>query len=224
MSVNTEDNKLLLIALLLDHPLKKRNQEHFDHILNQELERLHNDRFSYKSNLMLMNKEILKTFQSITNQILSEPVKPVNKAPIQTFENRLKEKQDNFEKMIRTEPPKEIDFTDKIEENYDNELDYTMEKRETELKKIMNSQTKNKNVEAWLNGESNTKPVENNVPNIRIDHSTNVKLDALPIKQEKRVTFAEEKVSNDLFSKLKPAPDSIMLENNQLLKLLKKNF
>ena len=240
MSIRSDENKKLLTTLLLEHPLLKRNPEHFHHILIQELERLHIDRFNYKSNLMLMNKEILRKFQSIANQMLSEKPPPVKEVVEQTFEKRLKETQDNFEKMIQAEPPEEIDFTDKTGEIPvgDNELDYTMAKRENELKKIMNSQTKNKNVEAWLNGESNTKPIHNPSINIRIDHSSNVKLNTIPIKrnEKRRVTFNIKEtglkdVPNDLFSKLKlksgnigsetgasEMSRNIGSENNQLLK------
>ena len=101
MSIRSDENKKLLTTLLLEHPLLKRNPEHFRHILIQELERLHGDRFNYKSNLMLMNKEILRKFQSIANQMLSEkPPPPVKEVVEQTFEKRLKETQDNFEKMM----------------------------------------------------------------------------------------------------------------------------
>jgi hypothetical protein len=222
MSIRSDKNKKLLTTLLLEHPLLKRNPEHFHHILIQELERLHSDRFNYKSNLMLMNKEILRKFQSIANQMISEkPKTPVKEIIEQTFENRLKETKENFEKMIRSEPPDEIDFTDKTGEIPvgDNELDYTMAKRENELKKIMNSQTKNKNVEAWLNGESDTKPIRDSSVNIKIDHLSNVKLNTIPIKhnEKKRVTFNIKEsglkdVPNNLFSKLKLKSGNISYE------------
>jgi hypothetical protein len=219
MSIRSDENRRLLTTILLEHPLKKRNSEQFQYVLDQELERLHKDRFSYKSNLMLMNKEILRKFQTIANQMLTPQKREVIKeVKAQTFEHRLKEKQESFEKMIRLDPPAEIDFTDKTSEiPVSNELDYTMAKREDELKKIMNSQTKNKNVEAWINGESNAKPNdESNL--INIDHSSNVELNTVQLKERKRVTFEDAPVSNDLLSKLKLKTQDSSEENNQLLK------
>ena len=67
-------------------------------------------------------------------------------------------------------------------------IDHNMTQREAELAKIMQGQQQNKSVEAWLKGETNSKP--SNV-NLKIDHSSNVKLDAIPLQRQKRVRFQE---------------------------------
>ena len=67
-------------------------------------------------------------------------------------------------------------------------IDHNMSQREAELAKIMQGQQQNKNVEAWLKGETNSKP--SNV-NLKIDHSSNVKLDAIQLQRQKRVRFQE---------------------------------
>jgi hypothetical protein len=180
---------------------------------------------------MLMNKEILKTFQIIKGKMIQESNRQQS-APSQTeqqsiqqreihpnkneninmkiFEKSLKEKQSDFNNLMNKEKPKEIDFTDKKADSImsQSDFDHNMSQREAELAKIMQGQQQNKNVEAWLKGETNSKP--SNV-NLKIDHSSNVKLDAIQLQRQKRVRFQEttsEKGNEapqgvDFFSKLK---------------------
>ena len=191
---------------------------------------------------MLMNKELLRIFQNIGNSMSvakkkAPPTPPVKHdeegTRIVTFEKRLKEQQDNFNKMIKADIPQEIDFTDKsaVEPMSRNVVDYTMKQRERELAQIMSGQQKNKNAEAWIKGEKNLKP-SNNL-NIKIDHATTVELEPTHInqpKEERRVTFqideieipspdAETNTQNatDLFTKLKLKKEPVELENYQSL-------
>jgi len=57
--------------------------------------------------------------------------------------------------------------------------------------------------EAWLNGETNSKP---STINLKIDHTSNVKLDAIPLQKPKKVRF-QETVTNDNPEPNIPEPD-----------------
>jgi hypothetical protein len=226
MSISSQENMALLRNLLKDHPLLVANPQQFHFVFKKELERLHSTRFHYKSNLMVMNKEILKTFSDIKADMMREhqmvrqnqkqrkprEIHPNNNGVnLKIFEKSLEEKQRDFDKLMNKEKPKEIDFTDKSRDSpfTQNDLEYNMSQREAELAKIMQHQQKNKNVEAWLKGDTNVKP--NNI-NIKIDHDSNVQINPIPITKKsahsnkKRVTFEDEKkkpIEVNFFSKLK---------------------
>ena len=72
MSITSKENTDLLRNLLKDHPLQLADPRQFHEIFRNEMERIHSNRFHFKSNLMLMNKEILKTFQSIKSEIMQQ--------------------------------------------------------------------------------------------------------------------------------------------------------
>ena len=158
MSISSHDNILLLQNLLKDHPLLQLRPQDFKYIFNKELERMHNNRFHYKSNLMVMNKEILKTFANIKSDMMhhdSSKIGSLDQNNIQTpsdsgnfksFETSLEEKQNDFKQLMSKSTPKEIDFTDKTLDTPFTQNDYenNMSRREAELSKIMMSQRKNK--------------------------------------------------------------------------------
>jgi hypothetical protein len=221
MSVTSKENIDLLRNLLKDHPLQLADPRQFHEIFQNEMERIHSNRFHFKSNLMLMNKEILKTFLNIKNRMIQQqqpPPRQSHQQPqqqhrdiqpnkneninMQIFEKSLKEKQQDFDNLMNKEKPKEIDFSDKRREPSisQSDYDYNMTQREAELVKIMQSQQQNKSVEAWLKGETNAKP---STINLKIDHTSNVKLDAIPLQKQKKVRF-QETVTND-----NPVPNNI---------------
>ncbi len=220
MSITSKENIDLLRNLLKDHPLQLADPRQFHEIFQNEMERIHNNRFHFKSNLMLMNKEILKTFLNIKNRMTQQQQPPSRQTQpqqqqhreiqpnkneninMQIFEKSLKEKQQDFNNLMNKEKPKEIDFSDKRREPSisQSDYDYNMTQREAELVKIMQSQQQNKSVEAWLKGETNAKP---STINLKIDHTSNVKLDAIPLQKQKKVRF-QETVTND-----NPVPNNI---------------
>lgn len=239
MSVRSPENRQLLTNLLAKHPLRNIDAQSFENALDSELERIHNNRFKYKNNLLMMNKEILAIFQAIASNIMSQQqqqrrhqhqqhqrVRPGNKVSKQDiFEHRLKEKQESFDKLIKKEAPKDIDFTDKQQDEpmQLNTLDSTMAQRERELNAIMQTQQKNQNAEAWIKGESAMKPEQNSVINLKIDKDSSIKLNPIEIKDqkpEKRVTFKieerseqEQPKTGDFFSKLKTKGASVKNDN-----------
>lgn len=193
MSITSEKNKSMLKGLLLDHPLLKLNKQEFNVVFNNEVKRLHQNRFSYRSNLIEMNKELLKIFQKIGLDMKQreENIKTQKQIQEQTihqqfmsrrreekqreqeainFEQQLSNTKSDFDKVMTGKRPEEIDFSDKVQDKpiKSNQFDLTMSQREAELAVIMKQQSKNKKVEQWLQGESNSDI------NIKIDHSSNV--------------------------------------------------
>ena len=251
MSITSQDNIDLLRNLLKDHPLLISDPTQFQSMFQNELERLHNKRFHYKSNLMLMNKDILKTFQNIKSTMIQQreqqssqqssqqreqqreqqPGQPQREIHpnkneninLKIFEKGLKEKQTDFNNLMAKKKPKEIDFSDNPPEHpvSQSDYDYNMTQREAELAKIMQSQQQNKNVEAWLKGETNSKP--SNI-NLKIDHNSKIKVDAIPLQKQKRVRFQEDdKAEPNFFSKLKLKDNAVPDDYKSMLKQIIEN-
>ena len=221
MSITSEKNKSMLRSLLNEHPLLKINEREFNMLFDREIIRLHQNRFSFRSNIIEMNKEFLKTFQKLSvdiqrkEEIKKKQEKLQNQSVHQqfvsrrreekrrereaiNFEQRLSNTKAEFDKVMAGKRPEEIDFSDKIQDVpiKSNQIDLTMSQREAELAAIMKQQTKNKNVEQWLQGESNTKPANSEI-NIKIDHSSSipVNIDPIPGKPilKKKITREDTK-------------------------------
>lgn len=220
MSITSAKNKDMLKGFLLEHPLLKLNEDEFNLIFEKEVMRLHQNRFSYRSNLVQMNKELLKTFQKIGIDVKKREDERVRQQERQqerqsqsvhqqfvnkrnqekqrersaiNFEQRLNNTKSEFDKVMAGKRPEEIDFADKVQDSpiNSNQVDLTMSKRQAELSAIMKQQTKNKNVEQWLQGDTNEKPPNSEI-NIKIDHTSNVpvNLDPIPAKSilKKKIT------------------------------------
>ena len=204
MSITSENNIRMLKQLLEKHPLLKINKNEFDHVFNREISRIHQDRFSYRSNLIEMNKELLKTFQRLSIEFKKDEAERIKKEELEkqtmhekfmrqrriekrreqqetNFEQRLSDTRNEFNKVMAGNRPTEIDFSDKVQDIpiKSNQVDLTMSQREAELAEIMRKQPKNKKFETWLQGENNNKPMDN--INLKIDHSSNVHLNTEPI-------------------------------------------
>ena len=195
MSVNSNDNKGLLWNLLSKHPNQEKDPKKFQAVLEYRVNEIHRNRFKFNNNLMAMNKEIIKQFAAEiphpTNKKI-QPKKPtLSKAKV--FENKLKNQQDNFNKLINGEKPKEIDFSDKTEEApIDSRMvDDTLQQRELELKKIMAQQAQNNNsATEWLKAEETSSS-----KHLKIDKTSNVKIESDIVKvqeKERRVRFEVE--------------------------------
>ena len=205
MSITSEKNKSMLKGLLLEHPLLKLNEQEFNMVFEKEVKRLHQNRFSYRSNLIDMNKELLKTFQEIAINVNKRQEERTKQQQIKSqtvhqqfmsrrqeekrreqeainFEQQLSNTKAEFDKVMAGKRPEEIDFSDKVQDTpiKSNQFDLTMSQREAELAEIMKQQGKSKKVEQWLQGESNVKPNKSDI-NIKIDHSSNIPVNVEPI-------------------------------------------
>lgn len=179
MSILTPSNKKMLVQLLGDHPLQKQNTTQFHQILQQHLERIHHRRFDYNNNLMLMNKELIRTFSQISTQIqqaspATVTIPPSQPAPSSLFSqtppiqkltigplvdkqaiinNRMKEHKSNFDELIQGKKPAEIDFRDKNADPPVRQHDSIMAEREQALKNIMTSYQSSQQASKWISGD-----------------------------------------------------------------------
>jgi hypothetical protein len=195
MSVNSNDNKGLLWNLLSKHPNQEKDPKKFQAVLEYRVNEIHRNRFKFNNNLMAMNKEIIKQFAAEipppTNKKIQPKKTTLSKAKV--FENKLKNQQDNFNKLINGEKPKEIDFSDKTEEAPIDArmVDDTLQQRELELKKIMAQQAQNNNsATEWLKAEETSSS-----KHLKIDKTSNVKIESDIVKvqeKERRVRFEVE--------------------------------
>ena len=166
-----------------------------------------------------------------------------------TFEKRLRDKQENFNKLIDGKKPKTINFSDKLDKpisTMTSLIDSTMAEREKELSTITKNYNK-KDVEKWL---TNGGKIEQ-TSNIQIKNEIKGILKPIEIGKEesqKRVTFeVKEKTSNEksptqetttFFSRLKQRSNSsdrellqqiienqktLMEQNSTILKHLNKS-
>jgi len=133
-----------------------------------------------------------------------------------TFENRLRDKQEKFNKLLDGEKPKSIDFSDKPDKpisTINTLIDSTLAEREKELSSITKNYNK-KDVEKWL---TNGGKIEQTSTNIEIKNEIQGILKPIEISkelQQKRVTFEIEKKSDAIqetstfFSRLKQRSNS----------------
>ena len=243
MSITSEKNKSMLKGLLLEHPLLKLSEQEFNMVFEKEIKRLHQNRFSYRSNLIDMNKELLKTFQKIGIDVKKreEELQKQQQFQQQTvhqqfmsrrkeekrreqesinFEKQLSNTKAEFDKVMAGKRPEEIDFSDKVQDTpiKSKQIDLTMSQREAELAEIMKQQGKSKKVEQWLQGESNVKPNKNDV-NIKIDHSSNipVNVDPIPGKPTLKKKITREDTNRRVhFQDVEPNPPSKKEEEIQM--------
>ena len=185
MSIHDQSNINLLINILeseFNRPTVRR--PNFVKFFNDKLINYHERRFNY-SNLQEMNKQMISDcFQFISseneaiekNTIILKP--PPKQNPTHAFQtptdprvNRNKKKDehndsfDNYKKqydtMLNSNKPKDIDFSDTIEDepmkNIDSIINQTLEERANELAKITN--TYNDAPPDWI------KPTETNNTN-----------------------------------------------------------
>ena len=192
MSVNSNDNKGLLWNLLSKHPNQKKDPNKFQAVLEYRVNEIHRNRFKFGNNLMTMNKEIIKQFAQEIPPPSKQKQQPqqVAMSKSKMFETRLKNQQENFNKLINGTKPKEIDFSDKTEETPVDArmVDDTLQQRELELKKIMAHYDSNSNnATEWLKGEETSAAKQ-----LKIDKTSNVKLEPDVVNvsaKQKRVHF-----------------------------------
>jgi hypothetical protein len=205
MSITSEKNKSMLKGLLLEHPLLKLSEQEFNMVFEKEIRKLHQNRFNFRGNLIDMNKDLLKTFQKIGEDITKKEEQRKKQEKIKqqsvhqqfmnkrreerkreqdakNFEQQLSNTKAEFDKVMTGKRPQEIDFSDKIQDKpiKSNQLDLTMSQREAELAEIMKQQSTNKNAKQWIQGDNNRKSNNDDI-NIKIDHSSNIPVNIDPI-------------------------------------------
>ena len=232
MSVFSSQNKSLLWQLLSDHPNQKNNPKKFQHVLEYRVTEMNKNRFKFNNDLMMMNKEIIKQFTQEIPKQQSEPPKKTPMTKGQVFEQNLKVQQNNFNTLINKQKPADIDFSDKTDdEPIDARMvDTTLQERERELKKIMAQYNPNENsAKQWLTGESTS-------THLKIDDSSNIKIEPTILTNERRVRFEADSATAPVnamsfLQKLKKTDDGILpylkrIEENQsvIIDLLKQKL
>jgi len=242
MSINSNQNKKLIWDLLSPtFPENRSVRQRMVTFIDDVSSTLHKDRFKYKSNMMQMNKILLSESKKYLTKCVNEikmdqvEVRQINKIQQRnmvdsrnydkfttkkehttTFENRLRDKQEKFNKLLDGEKPKSIDFSDKPDKpisTINTLIDSTLAEREKELSSITKNYNK-KDVEKWL---TNGGKIEQTSTNIEIKNEIQGILKPIEISkelQQKRVTFEIEKKSDAIqetstfFSRLKQRSNS----------------
>ena len=255
MSIHDQSNISLLIGVLENEFSRKAViRETFVNFFNNRLETYHNNRFNYK-NLQDMNKNILTDcFKFISNEnkeiekntmVLKPP--PSNHG-FQSPSDNIRQQQKNndgafdsykkqYDTMLNPKKPKEIDFSDTIEDqpiqNIDSIMNQTLEDREKELERITN--TYSEKPPDWIKPPENNQRPENQPMKLIIEDTPTKSRQS--ILKQKKVTFDLNKTNehpiqtekpkesitvNKLLNKLKIKQSSNNLSNNHMQELIDK--
>ena len=255
MSIHDQSNISLLIGVLENEFSRKAViRETFVNFFNNRLETYHNNRFNYK-NLQDMNKNILTDcFKFISNKnteiekntmVLKPP--PSNHG-FQSPSDNIRQQQKNndgafdsykkqYDTMLNPKKPKEIDFSDTIEDqpiqNIDSIMNQTLEDREKELERITN--TYSEKPPDWIKPPENNQRPENQPMKLIIEDTPTKSRQS--ILKQKKVTFDLNKTNehpiqtekpkesitvNKLLNKLKIKQSSNNLSNNHMQELIDK--
>ena len=218
MSIVSESNKQMLFDLLQSIGIENQfsiNRSQLSNFINNRCIYFHTNRFEfdYGNDLNEVNKKIVEqgynyimSNQPAQNKQTVQSSKQPQMSKREMFETGLATQEAQFKKMINPNKPKEIDFADGSKDfpipNLDNLINQTLADRQKELESITQKYSKNDREQAskWLNREEDT-------PRIKIEKSSNLKLDNTISLSNKRVRFeVNEKPKtglNNLFSKLK---------------------
>ena len=170
MSFTSQDNKRLLWGLMADSNvfagIPDTKVEEVKRLFEKEILDISNT----SGSLLDKNKQILLSMNTKLNpfRVSNIPQQTQNQNDLVTskdiaeerrekMNSKLQNKQEEFNKLISAEKPKEIDFTDAAEEKpigseMDNLLADMMEKRSKQLNQVMQSQDTNA-AEKWINNE-----------------------------------------------------------------------
>jgi len=229
MSIVSVSNKQMLFDLLKSIGIENNliiNENQLQLFVNQQCGYFHSNRFEFDfgNDINEINKKIVKAGYNfiISSQPKQQNVSPpsstttggvpqiIQKSNREIFDDKLENQETQFKKMINPKKPKKIDFTDGSKDfpmkNMETVINQTLEDRQREYSNITQKYSTNDKQKAqnWLN-------MNNNTPKIKIEKTSNLKLDdAVNVRPEKRVTFEIEERSagttnalDNLFLKLK---------------------
>lgn len=256
MSIHDQNNISLLINILENEFSREAVvKESFVNFFNNQLEVYHQKRFNYL-NLQEMNKQLLSDcfrFISAENKEIEKNTMVLKPPPsnhtFQSPTDNIRQQQKNndgafdsykkqYDTMLNPKKPKEIDFSDTIEDepiqNIDSIMNQTLEDRAKELARITNTYTDKP--PDWIKPPENKQTPENQPMKLIIEDTSK---STQPILKQKKVTFdlnknteqpiQKEKQSltvNNLLNKLKVKqlsnPDNSNLPSNNMQELLNK--
>jgi len=256
MSIHDQNNISLLINILENEFSREAVvRESFVNFFNNQLEVYHQKRFNYL-NLQEMNKQLLSDcfrFISAENKEIEKNTMVLKPPPsnhtFQSPTDNIRQQQKNndgafdsykkqYDTMLNPKKPKEIDFSDTIEDepiqNIDSIMNQTLEDRAKELARITN--TYSDKPPDWIKPPENKQTPENQPMKLIIEDTSKP---TQTILKQKKVTFdlnknreqpiQKEKQSltvNNLLNKLKVKqssnPDDSKLPSNNMQELLNK--
>ena len=212
----------LLSDIVTDNNISLTNSNVITSFIDKQCAFFHTQRFEYNS-LNEINKKIIELSYNYLLSLNQNKKHPAKKSNIPTQTN-FEEKQNNYNKLLNPDKPKEIDFADGGEDfpiqNLGVIMNQTLADRQKELERITGKYTNNKQAQKWLNREEET-------PKIKIEKNSNINLESVNIpynnlqKKEKKVRFQVNDTNgglNTLFSKLKKKKE---ITNDDIMENLK---
>jgi len=210
MSIKSEVNVNILFGLLNAQYPNITNDTNFMRYFNSQLERIYNDRYSIGT-LQNQNKILLSTCIRYYNENKPMVLKKKQNVNDSAFDNY----KNDYNKLLNTNKPKDIDFSDTILDepisNIDNIMSQTLEDREKELQKITNQYNGDNK---WLQSTETRE-----TPKLKIldDTKENNKKNE---KKDRRVHFEiTEKQENDdvigLLNKLKKKQKEVEVDEKE---------
>jgi hypothetical protein len=215
MRISSQENITLIMDILNEVILSNGNVDMVPNIKNFVIERCsyyHKNRLNYK-NIKEVNKFIMRDGYNYMQKLSVKNKNPNNLSDLHKkgndFDLRLKEHQSNFTTLINGNKPKEIDFSDKTQDdeipvdNMEYIVNQTMADREKELIKITNKYNSDVEVEKWINNDRDGKNVK-----LTIKDDVQVK-DIKNIGSKKQVRFKDDltdihnKYENDILDEIK---------------------
>lgn len=231
-------NKALLWNLMLEADLFKNihpsNINNVKSVFENKIKAVVNSPETH-INLIMMNKVLMREIIPDLENMRIKEIAPniitneeVSKNKQTQLNNAVKLHKQNFETMINTKKPDDIDFRDKIDEPLGNEMDKLLadaiSKREKELNMIIKQQPDVNKANSWINENSNFNPQ----PTLKIDNSENIAIDVEEVTQvseinktNKKVQFGKTEVienETSFLNLLKPKKDTI--DNEYILNKL----
>jgi hypothetical protein len=243
-------NKALLWNLMLEADLFKNinpaNINNVKSVFESKIKAIVNSPETH-INLIMMNKLLMREIipdlngmRDATPNIITNEEMSKNKQT--QLNNAVKLHKQNFDTMINTKKPNDIDFRDKIDEPLGSEMDKLLSeaisKREKELNMIIQQQPDVNKANSWINENTNFtgEPTYKENKVLKIDNSENISIDVEEfadgtqvknisdtekLKTNKKVQFGKTEIiekETSFLNLLKPKKDT--LDNEYILNKL----
>ena len=219
MSFSSQENKRLLWSLMSENNVFAGIPDTKVEVVKQLFEKEILEISNTTDSLLDKNKKILLSMNSKLNYLRISSITQQNEGqnnPVtskdladdrrEKMNSKLQNKQEEFNKLITAETPKEINFADTAEEKpigseMDNLLADMMEKRSKQLNQVIQSQDTNA-AEKWINNEGVGTEITSGSANtsgpVTLNIGEKVETPSITVVQmqneskDKRVTFSED--------------------------------
>ncbi len=211
MSFSSQDNKRLLWGLMADNNvfagIPDTKVEEVKSLFEQEITKV----TAAQGSLLEKNKHILASMNTKLNYLRVSAVSQESSSAVtnkdlaqerqEAMNSKLQNKQEEFNKLISSDKPKDIDFSDQPDEKpigaeMDSLLASMMERRKNQLNQVIRSQDPEA-AEKWIGNQGSGTEVNMNPPTLQIGEKletpniTIVNNTSKPVS-EKHVTFSAD--------------------------------